>query len=73
MVVEILKNSGYCYGVKNAIKIAFKLRKENPNQKIYVLGMLVHNEEIIKKLELENIITINVPYNEYEKEIQKIF
>ena len=72
MVVEILKNSGYCYGVKNAIKIAFKLRKENPNQKIYVLGMLVHNEEIIKKLELENIITINVPYNEYEKEIQKI-
>ena len=72
MVVEILKNSGYCYGVKNAIEIAFKLRKENPNQKIYVLGMLVHNEEIIKKLELENIITINVPYNEYEKEIQKI-
>ena len=43
MVVEILKNSGYCYGVKNAIEIAFKLRKENPNQKIYVLGMLVHN------------------------------
>lgn len=72
MVVEILKNSGYCYGVKNAIKIAFNSKKENPNQKVYVLGMLVHNEEIIKKLELENIITINVPYDEYKNEIQKI-
>ena len=51
MKVEILKPKAYCAGVSNAIKLAYRAREENPNKKVYVLGMLVHNEDSLKTLE----------------------
>jgi len=51
--------SGFCKGVVNAIELAKKTRKENPSQKIYVLGMIVHNDFVTKELEKLNIITLD--------------
>ena len=48
MKVEILKPKAYCAGVSNAIKLAYKAREENQNQKVYVLGMLVHNNFVVE-------------------------
>ena len=55
MKVEILKPKGYCAGVNNAIKMAIKARQENPDKEVYVLGMLVHNNFVVKYLEEHNI------------------
>ena len=58
MKVTILKPTGYCAGVNNAIKIAFKARQEHPSLDVNVLGMLVHNQEVIALLEKNNIHTL---------------
>lgn len=55
--IKVAKNSGFCFGVKKAIEIAEEIAKNNP-QKTYVLGQLVHNERVIKKLEEKGIIFV---------------
>lgn len=50
---------GYCKGVVRAINIAKDTALKFPNQKIYILGMLVHNKYVIEALESYNIITID--------------
>lgn len=57
MKVEILKPTGYCAGVNNAILMAVRARKENPDKGVYVLGMLVHNNFVVKHLEEQNILS----------------
>ncbi len=58
MKVEILEPKGYCSGVSHAIKVAFKAKKEHPKCGVYVFGMLVHNEYVVRKLEKEGIHTV---------------
>lgn len=55
MKIILSKYAGFCYGVDNAIKITDKTLAENPKDVIYMLGELVHNEEVIKKLKEQGI------------------
>lgn len=57
-IVKVIPR-GYCKGVVRAINIAKKTAVENPNTKIYILGMLVHNKYVIEALKAYNIITID--------------
>ena len=50
---------GFCLGVEQAVDLAKKVAKENINKNIFILGELVHNKQVIKDLEENNIITIN--------------
>ncbi|MCR5333037.1 MAG: 4-hydroxy-3-methylbut-2-enyl diphosphate reductase [Bacilli bacterium] len=61
MKIEVLTPSGYCAGVASAMEIAKKARLANPNDKIVVLGMLVHNNDALKELESLSIDTIYKP------------
>ena len=58
---------GYCKGVVKAINLAKQARLEYPNQKITILGMLVHNQyvcEALKELSIDTIEDVNKPaYN----------
>lgn len=57
--MEIIKaqNAGFCFGVKRAIDTVYKeLRIHN---KIYCIGPLIHNEEVIKDLEKKGLVTLN--------------
>jgi 4-hydroxy-3-methylbut-2-en-1-yl diphosphate reductase len=56
MIVEIDKNSGFCFGVVNAIKIAEDSLKEK--KELYCLGDIVHNGEEINRLEKLGLKTI---------------
>ena len=58
MKVEILQPKAYCAGVSNAIKIAYRAKEEHPEKDVYVLGMLVHNNSVVKHLEEKGIKTI---------------
>ena len=49
---------GYCKGVVQAIQLAKQARIDYPNDKITVLGMLVHNQQVVDALKLLNIETL---------------
>ena len=59
MEVKRVVPSGYCKGVVNAIKLAKQTRIDNPNEKIYVLGMLVHNSFVSEELNALGIVTLD--------------
>ncbi|MBO4919985.1 MAG: 4-hydroxy-3-methylbut-2-enyl diphosphate reductase [Erysipelotrichaceae bacterium] len=62
MEIRKVVPSGYCKGVVNAIRLAKKTREENPDEKIYVLGMLVHNSYVSKELADLGIVTLDDTY-----------
>lgn len=39
----IARHFGFCYGVENAIEIAYKTINENPGKRIYLLSEMIHN------------------------------
>jgi len=57
MSVRIAKNSGFCFGVKRAIKVALKTSKDN--NEVVTLGPIIHNPQMVAKLEQENIIKVD--------------
>lgn len=59
MEVIVGKLSGFCFGVENATNGAQKEIELSKDKKIYCLGELVHNEQVIKKLENRGMITVN--------------
>jgi 4-hydroxy-3-methylbut-2-enyl diphosphate reductase len=48
MKVNLAKSAGFCFGVKRAINIALKSGKANKN--IFMLGDIVHNEDVVRKV-----------------------
>lgn len=59
-MITLLKPIGHCFGVLKAIEIAKETRKKYQDKNIYVFGLLVHNEEVVKALEENNIKTIEM-------------
>ncbi len=57
MVIEIDKNSGFCFGVVNAIKIAEQ--SLGINNELYSLGDIVHNGAEIQRLQNLGLKTIS--------------
>lgn len=56
--IKLAKFAGFCYGVKRAVETAIKLKEENPNKNIYILGELIHNTDVINELDKMGIKTI---------------
>lgn len=46
----IARHFGFCYGVENAIEIAFKALEENQGKRIFLLSQMIHNPEVNKDL-----------------------
>ncbi len=46
----IARHFGFCYGVENAIEIAFRALDENPGKRIFLLSEMIHNPEVNKDL-----------------------
>ena len=63
--IQLAKFAGFCYGVKRAVETVKKLKAENPNKKIFILGELIHNSQVIKELDDLGIMTVDaLPENE---------
>ena len=56
--IELAKYAGFCYGVKRAVETAKRLKAENPNTPVSVLGELIHNADVIRELESLGIKTL---------------
>lgn len=50
MKVTLVNPYGFCQGVLNVIKRIETIRKSHPNEDIYCIGQVVHNQIVINKL-----------------------
>ncbi|MBN8785753.1 MAG: FAD-dependent oxidoreductase, partial [Terrimonas sp.] len=41
--IYLARHFGFCYGVENAIEIAFRTVEENPEKRIFLLSEMIHN------------------------------
>jgi len=51
----IARHFGFCYGVENAIEIAYRAVEENPNKRILLLSQMIHNPIVNKDLQAKGI------------------
>lgn len=56
--IKLAKHSGFCYGVKRAVETVKKLKTQNPDMDVFILGELIHNSHVINELEALGIKTI---------------
>lgn len=57
MVVEIDKQSGFCFGVQNAVEIAEKALLNG--EQVFSLGPIVHNDKEVDRLSTLGLMSIN--------------
>jgi 4-hydroxy-3-methylbut-2-enyl diphosphate reductase len=57
MKVNVAKSAGFCFGVKRALAIA--LETAGSESKVYMLGDIVHNEDVVRLINKAGIKKIN--------------
>ena len=68
-IIKKANLAGFCYGVKRAMDLTEKIQKDNPGKNIYILGDLIHNNQVIDNLKnlgikvIYNIEDITEPEN----------
>lgn len=63
MKVDRLEPIGFCFGVKKALGKLKEIKNDYSNNQIYLFGLLIHNDLVMKELENEGIKVID-----YKKE-----
>lgn len=59
MKITIAKNYGFCFGVSKALQIAKSVALDNPNENIFMLNKIVHNQAVVEELKSLGIITLD--------------
>jgi 4-hydroxy-3-methylbut-2-enyl diphosphate reductase len=56
-VLEVItaEEAGFCFGVERAIDMVLEAASENEDLNVYTLGPLIHNPQVVKKLEAKNV------------------
>ena len=54
--VFLSRHFGFCYGVENAIEIAFKTINENKGKRIFLLSEMIHNPQVNADLKAHGAI-----------------
>ena len=53
--VYLARHFGFCYGVENAIEIAFRTVDENPGKRIFLLSEMIHNPQVNADLQAHGV------------------
>ncbi|MEX2577422.1 MAG: 4-hydroxy-3-methylbut-2-enyl diphosphate reductase [Verrucomicrobiales bacterium] len=56
--VRLAKQFGFCYGVERAIDLAYASRRVFPDNRIFLIGEIIHNPEVNRQLEEMNIVSL---------------
>ena len=57
MLITVAKDAGYCFGVRDAVNMAYNAAKKFGS--VYMLGDIVHNEKVVEDLEKAGAIIVN--------------
>lgn len=55
--INLAKSAGFCFGVRRALDIA--LKTATSHKKVYMLGDIVHNEDVVRQIEAAGIKKTN--------------
>ena len=58
MKIILAKTAGFCFGVNNAVDIAYNLLRERKDN-IYMLGSIIHNEQVVDDLKQKGMNEIS--------------
>jgi 4-hydroxy-3-methylbut-2-en-1-yl diphosphate reductase len=53
--IYLARHFGFCYGVENAIDIAFRTIEENAGKRIYLLSEMIHNPQVNADLKASGV------------------
>lgn len=53
--IYLARHFGFCYGVENAIEIAFRTIDENPGKRIFLLSEMIHNPQVNADLQKRGV------------------
>jgi 4-hydroxy-3-methylbut-2-en-1-yl diphosphate reductase len=53
--IYLARHFGFCYGVENAIDIAFRTVAENPGKRIFLLSEMIHNPQVNADLQQSGV------------------
>ena len=53
--IYLARHFGFCYGVENAIEIAFRTVDENPGKRIFLLSEMIHNPQVNADLQSHGV------------------
>ncbi len=53
--IYLARHFGFCYGVENAIDIAFKTIEENQGKRIFLLSEMIHNPQVNEDLKNKGV------------------
>jgi 4-hydroxy-3-methylbut-2-en-1-yl diphosphate reductase len=59
LTIKLAKEFGFCYGVERAIDLAYAARRAYPQQRIFLLGEIIHNPEVNDQIKRMGIVTIS--------------
>src|SRR5215475_4006712 len=60
--IYLARHFGFCYGVENAIEIAFRTVEENPGKRIFLLSEMIHNPQVNADLQERGVRFIQDTY-----------
>jgi 4-hydroxy-3-methylbut-2-enyl diphosphate reductase len=58
MEIIITKTAGFCFGVKRAINIAFRIAREK-RKGVFTFGPIIHNPQVVEQLAAKGIVPID--------------
>ena len=56
--LTIAKSAGFCFGVTRAVNMVYEAI-EKENVPIYTYGPIIHNDEVVKDMEINGVTVIN--------------
>jgi 4-hydroxy-3-methylbut-2-en-1-yl diphosphate reductase len=68
--VRLARDFGFCYGVERAIDLAYAARKVFADRKVFLLGEIIHNQEVNRQLTEMGVVSI--PISEHESAISTL-
>ena len=73
--IYLARHFGFCYGVENAIDIAFRTIEENPGKRIFLLSEMIHNPLVNADLQQRGVQFLQdthgnqiIPFNNLTKD-----
>lgn len=64
--IRLAQQFGFCYGVERAIDLAYASRRVFPENRIFLIGEIIHNPEVNRQLDEMKIVSL--PWREMDEQ-----
>ncbi|MDB4265315.1 4-hydroxy-3-methylbut-2-enyl diphosphate reductase [bacterium] len=68
--IRLAEQFGFCYGVERAIDLAYAARRVFPDQRIFLIGEIIHNPEVNRQL--AKMAIVSLPWKEITAEYDEL-